>query len=181
MAVAYVLVVELFIYRSITLKDVFEIGITSGRMVAMIFILIGAGSLLSWILTAAQVPQKIVALTSGTSSYVILLIINLLFLVAGMFMDPNSIVIVLTPLVLPMAQVIGLDTLHLGMIIVLNCAIGMLTPPFGLNIFVSVGTFNRPFERVVRPLWPYIFMMLFILVLVNLVPAISLWLPSRMA
>ena len=180
-AVAYVLVVELFIYRSISFKDVFEIGITSGRMVAMIFILIGAGSLLSWILTAAQVPQKIVALTSGTSSYVVLLIINLLFLVAGMFMDPNSIVIVLTPLVLPMAQVIGLDTLHLGMIIVLNCAIGMLTPPFGLNIFVSVGTFNRPFERVVRPLWPYIFMMLFILVLVNLVPAISLWLPGRMA
>ena len=117
-AVAYVLIVELFIYRSITFKEVFEIGVTSGRMVAMIFILIGAGSLLSWILTAAQVPQSIVALTSGTSPYVVLLIINALFLVAGMFMDPNSIVIVLTPLVLPMAQVVGLDMLHLGMIVV---------------------------------------------------------------
>ena len=123
---------------------------------AMIFILIGAGSLLSWILTAAQVPQSIVALTSGTSPYVVLLIINALFLVAGMFMDPNSIVIVLTPLVLPMAQVVGLDMLHLGMIVVLCCAIGMLTPPFGLNIFVSVGTFKQPFEKVVKPLWPYI-------------------------
>ena len=87
-------------------------------MVSMIFILIGAGSLLSWILTAAQVPQGIVTLTQGTSKYLVLLIINLLFLIAGMFMDPNSIVIVLTPLVLPMAQVIGLDMLHLGMIVV---------------------------------------------------------------
>ncbi|BFJ85329.1 TRAP transporter large permease [Ruthenibacterium sp. TH_2024_36131] len=179
-AVAYVLIVELFIYRSITFKEVFEIGVTSGRMVAMIFILIGAGSLLSWILTAAQVPQSIVALTSGTSPYVVLLIINALFLVAGMFMDPNSIVIVLTPLVLPMAQVIGLDMLHLGMIVVLCCAIGMLTPPFGLNIFVSVGTFKRPFEKVVKPLWPYIVMMLGVLVLVNLFPQISLWLPNQM-
>ena len=179
-AVAYVLIVELFIYRSITFKEVFEIGVTSGRMVAMIFILIGAGSLLSWILTAAQVPQSIVALTSGTSPYVVLLIINALFLVAGMFMDPNSIVIVLTPLVLPMAQVIGLDMLHLGMIVVLCCAIGMLTPPFGLNIFVSVGPFKRPFEKVVKPVWPYIIMMLGVLVLVNLFPQISLWLPNQM-
>ena len=112
-------------------------------------------------------------LTQGTSKYLVLLIINLLFLIAGMFMDPNSIVIVLTPLVLPMAQVIGLDMLHLGMIVVLCCAIGMLTPPFGLNIFVSVGTFKRPFEKVVRPLWPYIIMMLGVLVLVNVFPAIS--------
>lgn len=179
-AVAYVLIVELFIYRSITWKEVFQIGVTSGRMVSMIFILIGAGSLLSWILTAAQVPQGIVTLTQGTSKYLVLLIINLLFLIAGMFMDPNSIVIVLTPLVLPMAQVIGLDMLHLGMIVVLCCAIGMLTPPFGLNIFVSVGTFKRPFEKVVRPLWPYIIMMLGVLVLVNVFPAISLWLPNQM-
>lgn len=179
-AVAYVLIVELFIYRSITWKEVFQIGVTSGRMVSMIFILIGAGSLLSWILTAAQVPRGIVTLTQGTSKYLVLLIINLLFLIAGMFMDPNSIVIVLTPLVLPMAQVIGLDMLHLGMIVVLCCAIGMLTPPFGLNIFVSVGTFKRPFEKVVRPLWPYIIMMLGVLVLVNVFPAISLWLPNQM-
>lgn len=180
-AVAYVLIVELFIYKSITLIDVFKIGVTSGRIVAMIFILIGAGSLLSWILTAAQIPQAIVALTSGASTYFVLLIINVLFLIAGMFMDPNSIVIVLTPLVLPMAQAIGLDLLHLGMIITLNCAIGMLTPPFGLNIFVSVGTFHRPFEKVVKPLWPYILIMLGILILVNIFPAISLWLPSKMA
>ncbi|MGL5435947.1 MAG: TRAP transporter large permease subunit [Lachnospiraceae bacterium] len=66
------------------------------------------------------------------------------FLVAGMFMDPNSIVIVLMPLVLPMAKAIGIDLIHLGIVIVLNCEIGMLTPPFGLNIFVSVGIFNRP-------------------------------------
>lgn len=179
-AVAYVLIIELLIYRSVTLKEVFEIGITSGRMVAMIFILIGAGSLLSWILTAAQVPQAIVAMTQGAPDYVVLIIINVIFLIAGMFMDPNSIVIVLTPLVYPMAMAIGVDPIHLGMMIVLNCAIGMLTPPFGLNIFVSVGTFNRPYARVVKPLWPYILIMLAVLVLIVLVPEISLWLPNRM-
>ncbi|MDR1625866.1 MAG: TRAP transporter large permease subunit, partial [Spirochaetia bacterium] len=159
-AVAYVIVVELFIYRSITVKDIFKIGVSSGRMVAMIFILIGAGSLLSWILTTAQVPQTIVAMTQSSSSYTILLVINVIFLIAGMFMDPNSIVIVLTPLVYPMAMATGIDLVHLGIMIVLNCAIGMLTPPFGLNIFVSIGTFRTPYAQVVRPLWPYILLML---------------------
>ncbi|MGI5965725.1 MULTISPECIES: TRAP transporter large permease [Anaerotruncus] len=179
-AVAYVLVIELFIYRSVSFKEVFEIGITSGRMVAMIFILIGSGSLLSWILTAAQIPQSIVTLTQGAPAYMVLIIINVIFLVAGMFMDPNSIVIVLTPLVYPLGMAIGIDPIHLGMIIVLNCAIGMLTPPFGLNIFVSIGTFNTPYDKVVRPLWPYILMMLGVLLLVNAFPAISLWLPNTM-
>lgn len=179
-AVAYVIIIELFVYKSVTFKEIIEIGMTSGRIVAMIFVLIGSGSLLSWILTATQVPQKIVALTAGAPDYVILLIINGIFLVAGMFMDPNSIVIVLTPLVLPMAQAIGVDLIHLGIMIVVCCAIGMLTPPFGLNIFVSVGTFKRPYGAVVKPLWPYIVIMLAMLMLIVFVPQIALWLPGKM-
>lgn len=179
-AVAYVVLIELVIYRSVTIKDIFNIGVTSGRMVAMIFILIGAGSLLSWLMTAAQVPQAIVNLTTGASRLSILLIINAIFLFAGMFIDPNSMVIVLTPLVLPLAQVANIELLHLGIMIVLDAAIGMLTPPFGLNIFVSIGTFKQPYEKIVPPLFPYIILMFLVLVLVMFVPEVALWLPNSM-
>jgi C4-dicarboxylate transporter DctM subunit len=179
-SVAYVIVIELFIYRSVTVKDIFKIAVTSGRMVAMIFILIGAGSLLSWVITVMQIPQAIVTTMGGSSRIAILLLINAIFLVAGMFLDPNSMVIVLTPLVLPLAKVVGIDLLHLGIIIVLDAAIGMLTPPFGLNIFVSIGTFKRPYAEVVPTLVPYIILMIAVLVLVSAVPDVALWLPNQM-
>ncbi len=180
-AVAYVIFIERFVYKSLTFKHIFTIGISSGRTVGMIFVLIGAGSLLSWILTAAQVPQNLILLTQGVSPNLIMMIMVGIFLVAGMFMDPNSIVIVLTPLVLPLARAINMDLIHLGIVIVMCCAIGMLTPPFGLNIFVSVGTFKRPYSEVVKPLFPYIFIMLAALVLILLVPEIVLWLPNQMS
>ena len=179
-SVAYVVIIELFIYRSVTLKDIFKIAVTSGRMVAMIFILIGAGSLLSWVITVMQIPQAIVTTMGGSSRFAILLLINAIFLVAGMFIDPNSMVIVLTPLVLPLAQIMNIDLLHLGIIIVLNAAIGMLTPPFGLNIFVSIGTFKRPYAEVVPTLVPYIVLMFIVLILVSAVPEVALWLPNQM-
>lgn len=179
-AVAYVIIVERFIYKSVKMKDILQIGMTSGRIVAMIFILIGAGSLLSWILTAAQVPQQIIQMTQGASRNAVMFIICAIFFVAGMFMDPNSIVIVLTPLVLPMANSVGIDLIHLGIIIVTCCAIGMLTPPFGLNIFVSIGTFKRSYAEVVKPLYPYILVMLIALLIIIFVPNIALWLPNQM-
>lgn len=179
-AVAYVIFIEMLIYKSITIKEIYEIAVTSGRMVAMIFVLIGAGSLLSWIMTAAQVPQAIVSLTSGASRLSVLLIINAIFIVAGMFLDPNSMVIVLTPLVLPLAQSVNIDPLHLGVMIVLDAAIGMLTPPFGLNIFVSIATFKQSYDKIVPPLVPYIIMMLLVLILIMFVPQIALYLPNSM-
>lgn len=179
-AVAYVVIVECFIYKTIGFKDLFKIGVSSGRIVAMIFVLIGAGSLLSWVLTASQIPQKIVQLTAGVSPGIIITIICGIFLIAGMLMDPNSIVIVLTPLVLPMANSIGMDLIHLGIIIVVCCAIGMLTPPFGLNIFVSVGTFKKSYMEVVKPLFPYIIIMLVALIAIILIPQLALWLPNSM-
>ena len=179
-SVAYVIIIELLIYRTVSLQDIFRIAVTSGRMIAMIFILIGAGSLLSWVITVMQIPQAIVNTMGGASRLTILIFINVIFLIAGMFLDPNSMIIVLTPLVLPLAKFIGIDLLHLGIMIVLDAAIGMLTPPFGLNIFVSTGTFKRSYAEVVPALVPYIVLMIGALILISAVPEGALWLPNQM-
>jgi C4-dicarboxylate transporter, DctM subunit len=179
-AVGYVFLVEVIIYRTLSLKDVFSIAVSSGRMVAMIFILIGAGSLLSWLLTIAQLPQQLVTILDGYSPIVVLLLINLIFIVAGMFLDPNSSIIILTPLVYPIAIAVGVDPVHLGILIVLNASIGMITPPFGLNIFVATGAFKIPYERVVPGLVPFILLSLIVLVIVTFFPQLVLWLPNLM-
>ncbi|QOY35311.1 TRAP transporter large permease [Anaerobacillus isosaccharinicus] len=179
-AVAYVIIVELLIYRSLKPLDIYRIAASSGRVIAMIFILIAAGSLLSWLLTVAQIPQMLVSLLDGMNPILILLLINVIFLIAGMFLDPNSSIIILTPLVYPVAMSIGVDPVHLGILIVMNASIGMITPPFGLNIFVATGTFKVPYERVVPGLVPFIFISIITLLLVTFIPEIALWLPNLM-
>ena len=143
----------------------------------MLMILIAAGSVLSWVMTAAQIPQAMVNLLGGSSKTVVLLVINIVFLMAGMLIDPNSAIIVLTPLVYPVAQAVGIDTVHLATIMVLNLAIGMLTPPFGLNIFVATGVFKIPYEKIVQGLMPFIAISLVVLLIITYVPGTALWLP----
>ena len=94
--------------------------------------------------------------------------------------DPNSIVIVFTPLIYPLAMSIGVDPIHLGMMVVFSCAIGMITPPFGLNIFVAQGTFRQPYTKIVQSLYPYILLMVLLLLFVIFVPELSLLIPNRM-
>lgn len=179
-AVGYVFIVEFFIYKSMTLKEFAVTARQSGKMVAMIFILIASGSLLAYLFNAAQIPQSLVQLATGQSPILILLMINLMLFLAGMLIDPNSIVIVFTPLIYPLAMSIGVHPLHLGMMIVFSCAIGMITPPFGLNIFVAQGTFHQPYTKIVRSLYPYILLMVILLLFVIFVPELSLWIPNRM-
>nr|WP_302328429.1 TRAP transporter large permease [Salirhabdus salicampi] len=177
-AVVYVIIIEVFIYKKLQFSDVYETAKTSGRMIAMIFILISAGSLLSWLLTTAQVPQTLASNLGDLSPITILLMINIIFIVTGMFLDPNSSIIILTPIVYPIAMASGADPIHLGLLIVLNASIGMLTPPFGMNIFVASGTFKVPYERIVPGLVPFIIISVIALILVTLIPDIALWLPN---
>lgn len=179
-AVAYVFIIEVLIFRSLNLVDIVKISISSGRLVAMIFILIAGGSLLSWLLTIGQVPQSFVNAMDGYSTIVVLLLISALFLIVGMFLDPNSAIIILTPLVYPLAMSVGVDPVHLGVLIILNASIGMITPPFGLNIFVASGVFKRPFEKIIPGLLPFIIISIVILLLITFVPELVLWLPNLM-
>lgn len=176
-SVAYAAFVEMVIYKDISVKELFEIACKAGNTIAMIMILIAAGSIISWVMTIGQLPQMVVGLLSGANNIVILLLLNVVFLIAGMFIDPNSAIIVLTPLVYPLTRVLGIDPIHFGMIIVLNLSIGMITPPFGLNIFVATGAFDIGYERIVSGILPFIIINLIILMLVTFVPQISLFLP----
>jgi C4-dicarboxylate transporter DctM subunit len=176
-AAMYAIFVEMVIYKSINFKKLYEISVHSGKTIAMLMILIAAGSVLSWVMTAAQIPQAMVNLLGGSSKTVVLLVVNIIFLIAGMLIDPNSAIIVLTPLVYPVSQAVGIDAVHLATIMVLNLAIGMLTPPFGLNIFVATGVFKIPYEKIVKGLMPFIAISLVVLLIITYVPATALWLP----
>ena len=177
-ACVYAIFVEVVIYRSIGLKKLFELSVRSAQTIAMLMILIAAGSAISWVMTVMQIPQQLVALLDEATPIVVLLVINMLFLIAGMFVDPNSAIIVLTPLVFPVAKSTGIDSIHLATTIVVNLSIGMLTPPFGLNIFVGTSVFKKNYGEIVRGIMPFIAISLVLLVFFMLIPGMSTALPS---
>lgn len=179
-AVVYVLFVEMVVYRSLGIKELYRVAIKSSRTTAMILILLAAGSLLSWVLTLAQIPQMMSSFLSGASVNMFLFFLIAIFLVAGMFLDPNSAIVILTPLFYPIAMSLGIDPIHLGIIIVLNLSIGMITPPFGINIFVGMAQFGISFGKAVSGVMPFIIMGIVVLFLIAYVPIISMWLPNLM-
>ncbi len=176
-ACAYAMVIEVLIYRQLKLRDLFKLSSNSSMLIAMLLILITAGSAMTYYLTLENVPQAISGLLEGHGVFTVLLVINVIFLLAGMFIDPNSAIIVLTPLIFPVAEALGIDPVHLGAVIVLNVAIGMISPPFGLNIFIGIATFKVPYWEVATSVWPFIAVAIVALVIVTYVPDLVLWLP----
>jgi C4-dicarboxylate transporter DctM subunit len=176
----YAVVVALFIYREITPGDLFHIAVESGLITAKIMIIIASSGVFVWILAVGGIPETVNrwVQSAGASQFMVLLLINVVFLLAGMVLEPNSTLVVLTPLFYPMATRLGVEPVHLGVILVLNISIGMYTPPFGFNIFVSMSIFNAPMRKVVSGLLPFILVSLVALFLTTYVPEISLWLPK---
>lgn len=178
-ACVYAIFVETLIYRQLKFTQLLNVSSQSAMVIASLLILISAGSAMTYYLTLENVPQLISGILEGHSRVVVLLIINAAFLVAGMFVDPNSAIIVLTPLVFPVTEALGIDQVHLGAVIVLNVAIGMISPPFGLNIFIGMMTFKVPYLEIVRSVLPFIILALMVLALVTYVPVLVTWLPER--
>jgi C4-dicarboxylate transporter DctM subunit len=176
-ACVYSLFVEMVVYRKLDLKDLFEVTARSSMVIASLLILLAAGSAMAYYLTLQDVPQVVAGLMGENSANGVLLSINLVFLITGMFIDPNSAIIVLTPLFYPIAMAFSIDPLHLGAVIVLNVAIGMITPPFGINLFVGVATFRVPYLEIVKSMLPFIGIALVALALISYVPALVTWLP----
>lgn len=176
-ACAYAMFVETIVYKQLRIRDLFKVSTESAMVIAMLLILITAGSAMTYFLTVENVPDAISGMLENSTPFTVLLLINVLFLLAGMIVDPNSAIIVLTPLIHPVATALNIDPVHLGAVIVLNVSVGMISPPFGLNIFIGIATFKVPYWEVVKAVSPFILVALLALVIVTYVPDLIMWLP----
>jgi C4-dicarboxylate transporter, DctM subunit len=178
-AVVYAVLVELVVYRALGMRDLIRIAESSAITVAAIFILLSMGALLSHFVVLANLPQTVLAFVRDMQmSWVAFLVfVNILLFVAGMFIDPNSILLLFVPTLYPVAMALGIDPVHFGLLVTLNICIGMITPPFGLDLFVAASTLNRPVENVIGGIGRFVVVNVAVLVLITYVPAISTALP----
>lgn len=179
-ACAYALLVGLFVYRTLTLKSLPGILLSSGRETAAILIIAAGAAPFGWILGVEQAPQKVAELLTAISSepWVILLILNLTLLVAGMFMETLAIMIILVPILIPLLNAVGIDLLHFGIVLLVNLVIGQITPPVGVLMFVASSVSRTHIGLIVREIWPFVAALLAALALLTYVPVLSLWLPK---
>lgn len=178
-AVLYCLMLTYF-YKEVKLKDMPQILLSSVGTTAIIMLLIGTSMSMSWIMAYENIPQAITEflLSISDSKVVILIIINLLLLFVGVFMDMTPAVLIFTPIFLPIVTQLGIHPVHFGIIMVLNLCIGLCTPPVGSILFVGVSVAQTSIQKVIRPLLPLFVAMLIALILVTYIPALSMWLPG---
>lgn len=176
MAVFYAVIVSVFVYRELDLRDLGGILLSSARTSAMIMFIIANGILFSFVLTSEQIPRDITEtlLSYELDKWSFLLLVNLLLLVAGCFMETSSAILIIAPILLPLAVELGVNPIHLGIIMVMNLEIGMVTPPLGLNLFVASGMSGMSVLQVARAAIPTALVLIAALFLVTYVPAISL-------
>jgi tripartite ATP-independent transporter DctM subunit len=174
--VLYAIVLELVIFRSIKLKDIVDIAVSTGAITSVVFILIAAGAAFSWLLSYAQIPQQIIASLGleGAGVVTTLIAINIAFFVGCMFVDSIVVILILVPIFAPLVKAAGLDPVLVGVMITLQVAIGAATPPFGCNIFTAVAVFRRPFIDVIRGIHPFLFILFVVTVLLVSFPEIAL-------
>lgn len=179
-AVVYGILVSVFLYKEVKISELPYIGFNAVMLSAAVLIIIGVSSGFGHILTIAQVPNTISDWILGISSNVILvlLLINLLLLFVGTFMETNAAIIILVPILLPVVMELGVDPIHFGIIMIINLAIGFITPPVGANLFMASQVSQIKFDELVRAIIPWILVMIVVLLVITFIPSISLWLPS---
>ncbi|MBX2927780.1 MAG: TRAP transporter large permease [Saprospiraceae bacterium] len=178
-AVVYTLLLGLW-YKEVSISDLYGVLLQTVGTTAIVLLLIGCSMSMSWIMAYENIPQGVTEalLTLSDNKIVILLIINLILLFVGIFMDMTPAVLIFTPIFLPVVTALGLDPVHFGIIMVLNLCIGLCTPPVGSVLFVGVGVAGIAISKVLKPLLPLFLAMIVALVLITYLPAISLWLPG---
>ncbi len=181
-SVMYALFISVFVYKDTRFKDLHKIILDSAQTSSMIFFIIANAMLFAHFLTDEQIPQHItqMILEANVGPLMFLLIVNILLLLMGQFMEPSSVVMITVPLLLPIGMALGIDPIHLGVIMVVNMEIGMITPPVGLNLFVASGITGLSLKEVIVASLPMTAILLIGLMLVTYIPAISLWLPTLM-
>ena len=179
-AAVYAVLVSLFIYKDITFKTLPHVFVDASKTTVMLMFIIANAILFAHILTTERIPQIITEqITSmGLSPITFLIIVNLILLVAGNFMEPTAILLILAPIFFPIAVALGIDPIHLGIIMVVNMEIGMITPPVGLNLFVTSGITGMSLLSVVKAAFPWLSVLLVFLVVITYFPKISTILPD---
>ena len=160
-------------------RDTRDTLLEAGKLTIMLMFIIANALILKHVLTDEQIPQQIASalLSAGLGPVMFLVIVNLILLIGGQFMEPSGLIVIVAPLVFPIAIELGIDPIHLGIIMVVNMEIGMITPPVGLNLFVTSGVAGMPMMAVVRAALPFLAVLFVFLILVTYIPVISTWLP----
>jgi tripartite ATP-independent transporter DctM subunit len=179
-AAAYALILGTLVYRSLSPRKLMVIALETIETTAAIMMIVGAASVFAWILTANQVAAHFAefVLSFTDSKTVVLLLIMAVVLVVGLFMETIAAISILVPVLLPVAADFGIDPVHLGIIVILNLMLGLLTPPVGMVLFVLSRVSKVPFERCVRATLPFVVPLLGVLLLLTFVPGLVLWLPN---
>ncbi len=161
-------------------RDTRDTLYAAGKLTITLMFIIANALILKHVLTDEQIPQQIASamLAAGFGAVMFLVIVNVILLIGGQFMEPSGLIVIVAPLVFPIAIELGIDPIHLGIIMVVNMEIGMITPPVGLNLFVTSGVAGMPMLRVVRAALPFLAVLFVFLIMVTYIPAISIWLPT---
>jgi tripartite ATP-independent transporter DctM subunit len=180
-AVVYAFLLSVVVYREIPLKEISDLLLQTGITTAVVMLLIGASSGMSWIMTMANIPQTVSAALLGLSEnpIVILLTINVLLLFVGTFMDMTPAVLIFTPIFLPVVVALGMHEVHFGIILIANLCIGLCTPPVGTCLFIGCGVGKTTIAKVTKTMLPFFGAMVAALMVITYVPATSLWLPVQ--
>jgi C4-dicarboxylate transporter DctM subunit len=181
-AAAYAIIIGLFVYKELDLKTLFETCKSSALLTGQVMILCASAAVLSWMLSLSQAQLLFTDVLEPFlgSPTIVLIIMVIILIIFGMFIDPTPFVLLLAPLFAPIANMIGLDLIHLGIIMVAGGAIGMFTPPFGLNLFVGMATFREDFASVAMSCIPFIVIGIIFLFIIAFAPDITMWLPNRL-
>jgi len=181
-AAVYAFAIAVFVYKDIGITDVPRVLRDAAKVTVMLMFIVANALLFAHVLTTERIPQQIAEaiVGSGMSDWQFLLVVNLLLLIAGMFMEPTGIILILAPILFPIATRLGIDPVHLGIIMVVNLEIGMVTPPIGLNLFVTTGITGMSIMQVARAALPWTLVLLLFLAIVTYVPWLSLVLPNAL-
>ena len=181
-AAVYAFFIAVFVYRDIGLKQVPHVLLESGKVTVMLMFIVANALLFAHVLTTERIPQQIAETIVGwgMAPWQFLLVVNVLLLIAGMFMEPTGIILIMAPILFPIATRLGIDPVHLGIIMVVNLEIGMVTPPIGLNLFVTAGITNMSIMQVARAALPWTLVLLLFLAIITYVPAITMFLPNML-
>ena len=179
-AAVYAGFVALFVYKDLKIRECPKVLLESGKLTIMLMFIIANAMLFAHVLTTEQIPQTITAwvVDLGLQPWQFLLVVNIVLLIAGAFMEPSAIILILAPILFPIAMQLGIDPIHLGIIMVVNMEIGLITPPVGLNLFVTSAVTGMPLTAVIRAAMPWLMLLISFLVIITYVPAVSLALPN---
>ncbi|MEK7991377.1 MAG: TRAP transporter large permease [Thiotrichaceae bacterium] len=181
-AAVYAFIIAIFVYRDLGFKDVPKVLTDSGKVTIMLMFIISNAMMFGHVLTTEQIPQQLAEMITswGMAPWMFLIVVNVLLLIGGSFMEPSGLLLIVAPILFPIAMELGIDPIHLGIIMVVNMEVGMITPPVGLNLFVIVGITDMSIMEVVTAVLPWLLILLGFLFVITYFPQISLFLPNLM-